>query len=102
MLVIPGSSSSSAPLRAPVVAIGNFDGVHVGHQRLLDLARARATALDGQAVVLTFEPHPAKVLAPRLAPPLICTPARKRELLPERGAHVLRLSAVPPQTAAPS
>src|SRR5262249_54086574 len=102
MLVIPGSSSSSAPLRAPVVAIGNFDGVHVGHQRLLDLARARATALDGQAVVLTFEPHPAKVLAPRLAPPLICTPERKRELLAERGVDVLCLEPFTAETASQS
>lgn len=102
MLVIPGSSSLSAPLRAPVVAIGNFDGVHVGHQRLLDLARARATALDGQAVVLTFDPHPAKVLAPRLAPPLICMPARKRELLAERGVDVLCLEPFNAETAAQS
>jgi len=102
MLVIPGSSSLSAPLRAPVVAIGNFDGVHVGHRRLLDLARARATALDGQAVVLTFEPHPAKVLAPRLAPPLICTPARKRELLAESGVDVLCLEPFDARTAAQS
>src|SRR5215468_3899277 len=102
MLIVPGSSSLSAPLRAPVCAIGNFDGVHVGHQRLLDLARARATALDGQAVVLTFEPHPAKVLAPRLAPPLLCTPARKRELLAERGVDVLCLEPFNAETAAQS
>src|SRR5262249_56426717 len=101
MLVIPGSSSSSAPLRAPVVAIGNFDGVHVGHQRLLDLARARATALDGQAVVLTFEPHPAKVLAPRLAPPLICTPAPNPDLLPDRRVAGLCLAPFTPHTPAP-
>ncbi len=59
------------------MAIGNFDGVHRGHQRLFAVARAGADARAAEAVVLTFEPHPAKLLAPAYAPPLICTPARK-------------------------
>jgi riboflavin kinase/FMN adenylyltransferase len=68
------------PLRAPVVAIGNFDGVHRGHAHIFAQAEERARAGGGEAVVLTFEPHPAKVLAPSFAPPLITTPARKLEL----------------------
>jgi riboflavin kinase/FMN adenylyltransferase len=100
MDVIQGSQSLSAPLAAPVCAIGNFDGVHLGHRRLLDLAVARARALGGRSVVLTFEPHPAKVLAPRLAPPLICAPRRKQELLAERGVDVLVIEPFDAQTAA--
>lgn len=51
------ATSSSAP-RGPVVAIGNFDGVHRGHQTLLAAARETALALDRARAVLTFEPHP--------------------------------------------
>ncbi len=54
-----------------VYALGNFDGVHLGHQRLFDRARELARRLDSPWGVLTFEPHPAKVLAPELAPRLI-------------------------------
>ena len=86
-------------LRDPVVAIGNFDGVHVGHRQLLDLTRDRARALGGEAGVLTFEPHPAKVLAPALAPPLLCTPARKRELIAEAEMDALVLEPFTPELA---
>jgi riboflavin kinase/FMN adenylyltransferase len=68
-----------------VVAIGNFDGVHLGHRRIFEHARERAAALSGQACVLTFEPHPAKVLAPDLAPPLITLLPRKLALIAESG-----------------
>jgi riboflavin kinase/FMN adenylyltransferase len=67
------------------VAIGNFDGVHLGHQRLLGLARARAEARGAPAVALTFEPHPVRVLRPSLAPPLITPLSRKLELLAALG-----------------
>lgn len=102
MDVIQGSRSLTTPLRAPVVAIGNFDGVHVGHRRLLELARERARQLGGQSVALSFDPHPAKVLAPRLAPPLICTPERKRELIAACGIDVLCLEPFDTHTAAQS
>lgn len=88
MDVFRGTNQVGRPLREPVVAIGNFDGVHVGHQELLALTVTRARALGGEACVLTFDPHPAKVLAPKLAPPLIATTARKLELLGERGIDV--------------
>ncbi len=53
-----------APLKGSVVAIGNFDGVHRGHQALLGEARRIADALGRPAAVLTFEPHPRQVFAP--------------------------------------
>lgn len=72
-------------LTACAVAIGNFDGVHLGHRRLLDTARTLAGARGAPAALLTFEPHPARVLSPAYAPPLIATPARKIALLEETG-----------------
>lgn len=80
-----GHTALPRRLRNPVVAIGNFDGVHRGHAFIFQQARQRAQHLDGEAVVLTFDPHPAKVLAPSFAPPLITTLARKLELCAAAG-----------------
>ncbi len=49
-------------------AIGNFDGVHLGHQKVLDIARSKARALGAPLGVVTFEPHPRQVFAPDAAP----------------------------------
>jgi riboflavin kinase/FMN adenylyltransferase len=65
----------------PVVALGNFDGVHIGHQAILKTAIERARSVGGRALALTFDPLPAKVLNPAHAPQLITTPEDKYELL---------------------
>ncbi len=72
-------------LRGSAVAIGNFDGVHLGHQRLIALARARAASRGARSAVLTFDPHPVRVLRPSLAPPLVTALPRKLELLDAQG-----------------
>jgi riboflavin kinase/FMN adenylyltransferase len=61
---------AALPERLPrvVLTLGNFDGVHRGHQAIVGAARERAAARDGQVVVLTFHPHPVAVLAPGRAP----------------------------------
>ncbi len=100
MEVFRGTKAITRLIRNPVVAIGNFDGVHVGHKTLLDLARKAASARGGEAVVLTFEPHPAKVLAPALAPPLITTLARKLELLAALGVDACVVEPFSPALAA--
>jgi riboflavin kinase/FMN adenylyltransferase len=68
-----------------VVVIGNFDGVHLGHQAVLRQARALADARGLRCVVLTFDPHPSEVLG-RGVPPRLTTLARRIELLREHGA----------------
>ena len=92
------ATQSDPALRAPwrVVVIGNFDGMHRGHRALFAqaealraAARAEGKADPGQIVALTFSPHPARVLSPQTAPPLLSSPQRKRELLMECGVDVL-------------
>ncbi len=88
------------PLRAPVVAIGNFDGVHRGHQALVSTIQRLARAENREAVVLTFDPHPARFFAPRLAPPMLVSLERRLELLTQAGADVVLVEPFTPQFAA--
>jgi len=71
---------------APVVAtIGNFDGVHLGHQGVIAEVIARARFLGGHSLAITFDPHPARVLRPEQPQPLITPLQRKLELLADTG-----------------
>jgi riboflavin kinase/FMN adenylyltransferase len=76
---------SLRPHPSPVVALGNFDGLHMGHQTILNTAIERARREHGTAFALTFDPVPAKVLAPDRAPRLILTSEDKLELLRKSG-----------------
>jgi riboflavin kinase/FMN adenylyltransferase len=62
-----------------ILTIGNFDGVHLGHQEILRVASEAALRKSTEVVVLTFVPHPRMVLAPEKAPPLLTTYAERRE-----------------------
>ena len=75
--------------RGGVVVIGNFDGVHRGHQMLIAGAVARARELDVPAVALTFEPHPEKVLRPEAGLRLLTTPTQRAQLLSRCGIDTL-------------
>jgi len=71
------------------LAIGAFDGVHLGHRAVLHSAREAARADGGLVGVLTYEPHPSKVLRPESSVPLIFTRAQKDERLTEAGAQLI-------------
>ena len=68
-------------LKRPVLTIGNFDGVHLGHQAILKKIVSRAKEADGRSIVFTFEPHPLKVLAPDKDIRLITSCEEKTRLL---------------------
>ncbi len=89
MDVLAGHRAPHRALRSPAIAIGNFDGIHHGHAALLARAKERAAATGGEVVVLTFDPHPTRVLVPHLAPPLLTTTARKLELLAAAGVDAV-------------
>jgi riboflavin kinase/FMN adenylyltransferase len=85
MNTVFGLENYQTPPRNPVLTIGNFDGVHLGHLALLEKCVERAAAIDGTSVVLTFEPHPLRVLRPEVSLPLICVLDRKLELIETAG-----------------
>ena len=88
MEVVRGTAALERPLRRPVLTIGNFDGMHVGHRAIMKTVLSRARDLGGEAVVYTFDPHPRKVLRPDRAPQLLTTLEQKLELLEEIGIDV--------------
>src|SRR5437667_6814408 len=65
----------------PVLALGNFDGVHRGHRKILDRLRRVAAERGATPVVMTFDPHPPRVVPPDKAPPLRMTKAHKLEAI---------------------
>ncbi len=73
----------------PAVTLGNFDGVHLGHQRIMKLLVQRGEKLSVPTVAVTFEPHPISVLRPDMAPKRILTPEQKSELLGKTGIDLL-------------
>ena len=78
------------PITDPVIlTIGNFDGLHRGHKRILRKVISRAREEGGTSVVVTFEPHPLKVLYPERAPQLIQTLSQKRDIVAHLGVQVL-------------
>jgi len=77
--------------RGGVVTVGNFDGVHLGHQTMLRDVSARATELGVPSVVVTFDPHPLKVLHPEGAPKMIQTLRQREESIEACGIDALVL-----------
>ena len=89
MEILTGYGTLTVPDSAVVATIGNFDGVHVGHQKLIAEVRAEADRRHLPAAVVTFDPHPLSVLAPERAPKMILTRRQKIEILASLGVDVI-------------
>jgi len=72
-----------------VISVGKFDGVHLGHKKVLQHLTEKAKATGGTPVVLTFDPPPLKLIAPEKNPPLLTTFEQKAELLERMGIEIL-------------
>lgn len=70
---------------SPVLALGNFDGLHRGHQKIIERVRRSAADRNGASLVLTFDPHPPRVVRPDKAPPLLMTMPQKLDALSRAG-----------------
>jgi len=73
--------------RHPVLALGNFDGLHRGHVKIVERIQRGASERGGTSVVLTFDPHPPRILRPDKAPALLMTKAQKIEALEKAGVQ---------------
>ena len=71
--------------KGPAVTLGNFDGVHLGHRDIFKRLKKRAAEIGGQSLILTFDPHPVKVLRPDAGPRLITPLKKKLRLFDEVG-----------------
>ncbi|MBN1906128.1 MAG: bifunctional riboflavin kinase/FAD synthetase [Deltaproteobacteria bacterium] len=89
MTVITDLGELTKPLINPVLTIGNFDGVHKGHLALFDRVKILARGINGQSVVMTFEPHPLKVVRHRNEPKLITPLEDKIRLILAAGIDVI-------------
>ena len=85
MKLVRDLSAVSDELRSGAVAIGNFDGVHRGHARIVERLVALARQVHGPAVVFTFDPHPVRILRPEQAPPPLTWTEHKAQRLAELG-----------------
>src|ERR1051325_616572 len=70
-----------------VLALGIFDGVHRGHQKILERLRRVAAERGATSVVMTFDPHPPRVVRPDKAPPLLMTKPQKLEAIADAGVQ---------------
>jgi riboflavin kinase / FMN adenylyltransferase len=89
MTVITDLGALAKPLINPVLTIGNFDGVHRGHLALFEKVKTLARGINGQSVVMTFEPHPLKVVRHRNEPKLITPLEQKISLILAAGIDVI-------------
>jgi riboflavin kinase/FMN adenylyltransferase len=89
MVVIKGIENLKERYRHVILTIGNFDGVHIGHQKIFRNVVDRARAVKGTAMAVTFDPHPLKVIAPERGVRIITPFAEKARLMERSGLDVL-------------
>jgi riboflavin kinase/FMN adenylyltransferase len=84
----------------PVLALGNFDGLHRGHMKIIDRVRRRAGERGGTPAAMTFDPHPPRVVRPDKAPPTLMTKAQKVEALARSGMQGIAVVRFTPDLSA--
>lgn len=89
MEIIKGIDSLKKSYPNTVLTIGNYDGVHLGHQKILSMVGKKAEEIGGTSMVMTFDPHPVKVIAPEKNVKLLTTPEEKARLIAKTGIDVL-------------
>ncbi len=89
MRIIRGIKNCCEKFPNPVLTLGNFDGVHLGHQAIFRKVVDRARAIKGTSIAFTFEPHPLKVLAPDRSPKLLNTFHSKMKFIESSGMQVV-------------
>lgn len=75
--------------RNPVLTIGNYDGIHLGHKTIIEIVKRKAAEIDGTSMLMTFNPHPLQVLRPEKAPHWITPVQEKVALIEQTGIDVL-------------
>ena len=89
MNIINDLNELEKPLNNPVLTIGNFDGVHRGHLALFEKVKERAEDIGGVSAVMTFEPHPVRIMTPGNGPPLITLIDQKLALISNAGIDII-------------
>ena len=89
MEIIRGLEDLKESYPNTVITIGNFDGLHLGHQKIIQTVLKESEDINGTSMVVTFDPHPMKVLAPERDIKLLTTPKERERLIQTMGIHVL-------------
>lgn len=89
MEIVRGLENLNRTYPNPVLTIGNYDGIHLGHQKILSMVLNKTEEIEGTSMVMSFNPHPVKVLAPERNMRLLTTPEEKARLIGAMGIDVL-------------
>ncbi|MDY7032165.1 MAG: bifunctional riboflavin kinase/FAD synthetase [Thermodesulfobacteriota bacterium] len=99
MEIVMGTKDLSKKFNNPVITIGNFDGIHLGHQEIFKEVKQRALELEGDSIVYTFEPHPLNVLNSQKTVSLITSFSEKMKLIEESGIDIVICEDFTPEYA---
>src|SRR3972149_6466040 len=100
MKIFKTSRALARVARGPILTLGNFDGLHLGHRKIISKVSERARKLGSPSVVYTFEPHPLKVVAPSMSPQMIVDAQAKAALVDSLGIDFMVIAEFTKEFAA--